>query len=307
MPKLTERGEREIVAGLIRALDPEGRMLLGDDCAMLDMGAEYLLATTDVMTASTHIPSGTEPEDVGWYAAAINLSDIAAMGGEPQGMLFALGLPRDTDVKWLERLVSGMRDCCEAYSAPIMGGDTKENPNITISGTALGRVPKDRVLRRSGARPGDLLAMTGCLGRGILWERDPGHPEILLRVSPRIREGIALAGSGICTSCIDVSDGLSTCLHLMSAAGGVGFVMEPEKVPLMPGLEKDALDKAIHWGGDFELLFTVKRDKAAELARLVPGATVIGEVTSDREISLRKNRRTVPLPDRGYEHFMRRD
>lgn len=305
MSKLTGKGERRLVREIIAGLDPGGARQLGDDCAMLEMGDDYIVATTDMMTASTHIPEGAAPEDVGWYAAAINLSDIAAMGAKPLGMLFALGLPRDTETEWLDGLMSGMRECCEAHSAPILGGDTKENPNITISGTGFGMVPKKAVLRRGGAKPGDLLAMTGALGRGILWERKGKDAALLLRVEPRVEAGMSLAASGICTSCIDISDGLSTCLHLMSAAGGVGFSVDAGKISLMKGLERNDLEKALHWGGDFELLFTVKRGSEAKLAGLLPEARVIGEVTKGPDIMLVAGGKSESLPDKGYEHFGR--
>ena len=278
--------------------------MLGDDCAIVEMADHFLLLTTDMITRASHMPEGARPEDIGWYAAAINLSDIAAMGGEPLGMLFALGLPRDTDSAWLDSLMDGINECAARYGAPILGGDTKENSNPTISGVALGRVPKAEILRRSGARPGDVLAMTGKLGRGIIWERDVSDPAILLRVEPRVADGRKLAKSGAVTSCIDISDGLSTCLHLMSKASNVGFTVTEESIPMEPGLDRDDRARALHWGGDFELLFTARQDKIDEILS-IEGVSVIGNVTEGLEISLVRNGKPESLPDRGYEHFGR--
>ncbi len=305
MPELSRIGERNIVARLISALDSDGSRMLGDDCAILEMGDDCLLLTTDMITKASHMPDGASPEDIGWYAAAVNLSDIAAMGGEPLGMLFALGLPRDTDSAWLDALISGIRECADNYKSPILGGDTKENTNPTISGVAVGRVAKNRILRRNGAKPGDILAMTGNLGRGLIWEKENINPEILLRIEPRVTEGMALAQTGAVTSCIDISDGLSTCLYLLSKASGVGFTVTEEQMPMDACLSKAERMRALHWGGDFELLFTVSPDRFEELAAKVPGITRIGEVTADISINIRSGGSMKPLEDMGYEHFRR--
>jgi thiamine-monophosphate kinase len=263
--------------------------------------------TTDIITRATHMPEGARPEDIGWYAAAINLSDIAAMGGEPMGMLFALGLPRETDSDWLDELVSGIRECCSAYGAPVLGGDTKENRELTIAGTAIGKVRKDRILRRSGARPGDVLAMTGALGRGIIWENEPTMSDTLLRITPRIDAGKALAESCAATSCIDMSDGLSTSLHLLSKASNVGFIIDDASIPLMSGVNHDDKEKAMHWGGDFELLFTLNPEKARKVFSLGFDITRIGEVTEDTSIILDSKGVKKPILDKGYEHFGRKE
>jgi len=305
MIELFRSGEKAIVANLIKKFDPDGTHMLGDDCGILDMGHEYLLITTDMITRATHMPIGSKPEEIGWYAAAINLSDIAAMGGEPLGMLFALGLPRDMDSAWLDALSSGIEDCCSTYNVPVIGGDTKENSNLTISGTAIGRVPKDQILRRSGAKPGDIIAMTGKLGRGVLWELDQGDASLLLKIKPRLKEGQMLAASGAVTSCIDMSDGLSTSLHHLSRASKVGFRVDFTNIPMMNGLDLACKMKALHYGGDYELLFTVnplKVDALIDAAADSP-ITEIGQVTKDMKILLSSHGEVGTLPDKGYEHF----
>lgn len=303
MAKLSDFGERELVSGLIRAFDPEGMHSLGDDCAILEQGNEYLLMTTDMISGSTHIPKGSRPEDIGWYSAAINLSDIAAMGGTPVGMLFALGLPKETEKEWLEALASGMKECCDSFGVPVLGGDTKENPSITIAGTAFGRVPKSQILRRRGARPGDILAMTGKLGRSLLWERT-GNPSHLLRITPRVKEGRLLAELGTVTSCIDMSDGLSTSLHHLARAGNIGFKVNFDKLPIAEGIERE---NAMHWGGDFELLFTIDPSKADALLHRDFGCPVtgIGQVSENNAVILVRRDGEKPLQDMGYEHFRR--
>ena len=305
MSELWKIGERNIVADMIRKFDPDGKRMLGDDCAILESGNDYLLLTTDMITQSTHIPKNASGEDVGWYAVAINLSDIAAMGGVPLGMLFALGLPPETESKWLESLAEGLYGCCSAYDVPILGGDTKENSSITIAGTAIGRVPKSEILRRSGARPGDILAMTGKLGRGVLWEMNKSDIGKLLRIEPRLNEGRMLATSGAVTSCIDMSDGLSTSLYHLSKSGKVGFSVEFEKIPMMDELGHAGKIKSMHYGGDFELLFTASPTNFDALMASEIGKSIspIGHVTEYMDISISIGGKPEILSNAGYEHF----
>lgn len=305
MPRLFDIGERNIVADMIKKFDHDGARELGDDCGIIGMGNEYILITTDMITQATHMPSGSKPNDIGWYAAAINLSDIAAMGGEPMGMLFALGLPRDLESEWLGALSAGIQDCCSSFGVPVLGGDTKENSTLTISGTAIGRVSKDQILRRSGAQPGDIIAMTGKLGRGIIWSRNKDDSSILLRIEPRLNEGRILAASGAVTSCIDMSDGLSTSLHHLSRSSKVGLQVVFEQIPMMASLNHDGKMSSLHYGGDYELLFTIapsKRDAFMKSVQNIP-ITEIGQVTAEMGIVLSVNGARENLLDKGYEHF----
>ena len=305
MSELSDIGEREIVASLIKKFDPQGIYSLGDDTAILDYGKEYLLITTDTITQETHIPQDADPEDVGWYAAAINLSDIAAMGGRPFGMLFSLGMPANLSVKWFDKLTDGIRNCSSKYCVPVLGGDTKENDCLTITGIAIGTVPKNQIIRRNGARPGDILAMTGHIGKGILWERD-GAVSQYLKFEPQLKLGQQLAESGGVTSCIDISDGLSTSIHLLADASNSGFEVEHELISFVPGLSEKEKLMALHYGGDYELLFTIRPDRAEQVMNLGNREckiTKIGYVTDDMSISLVRESTSEPLQNRGYEHF----
>ncbi len=302
MSELSELGERSIVASLIKKFDPNGIYALGDDTAILDYGKENLLITTDTICQKTHIPNNASPQDIGWYAAAINLSDIAAMGGRPLGMLFSLGLPASTTAKWLDELTDGIQECCSKFKVPVLGGDTKENDTITITGIALGTVPKSEILRRTGARPGDIVAMTGQLGRGLLWEQDKTNVSQYLRVEPQLKIGQILAESKAITSCIDISDGLSTSLHLLASASNIGFEIEFNSINLVPGLNEKEKMLALHYGGDFELLFTIRPDKA-DLILNQHNISQIGYVTDDISVSLIKDGASEPLENKGYEHF----
>jgi thiamine-monophosphate kinase len=306
MSRLSDIGERGIVARLLKLFDPDGIHGLGDDTAILDNGEEYLLITTDTICQRTHIPENASPRDIGWYSAAINLSDIAAMGGRPLGMLFSLGLPASTPEKWLDELAGGIHDCASKFMAPVLGGDTKENDTITITGIALGTVPKSRILRRSGARPGDLVAMTGQLGRGLLWEHDrENNVSQFLRVEPQLDTGQILAESGAVTSCIDISDGLSTSLHLLQCASNIGLNIEYDSIDFVPGLNSAERMQALHYGGDFELLFTIRPDMVDKIQNLAD-IRLIGHVSDNPSVILAMNGMDQALPDMGYEHFRRK-
>ncbi len=303
MSELSEIGERSIVASLIKKFDPNGIYALGDDTAILDYGKENLLITTDTICQKTHIPEKASAKDIGWYAAAINLSDIAAMGGRPLGMLFSFGLPADTTTKWLDELTDGIQECCSKFKVPVLGGDTKENDSITITGIALGTVPKSEMLRRTGAKAGDIVAMTGKLGRGLFWEQDKeNNASQYLRVEPQLKIGQMLAESLAITSCIDISDGLSTSLHLLASASNVGFEIESNLVNIIPGLNAKEKALALHYGGDFELLFTIRPDRANQILNM-HGISRIGYVTDDISVSLVKEGVNEPLQNKGYEHF----
>jgi thiamine-monophosphate kinase len=308
MKRLDELGEKAIVSNLIQLFDPDGARNLGDDCAVLDLGRDYLLVTTDIINRKTHIPEGAEPRDVGWHATAINISDIAAMGGQPLGMLIAFGLPAESRFSELEEIAGGIRECCSTYGVHVLGGDTKESELMTISGTAIGTVPKSEILWRKGARPGDIVAMTGALGKPTEWYRnkDTGRIKFLLRVVPRIREGRILAQSRAVTSCIDTSDGLSTSLHHLARSGEVGFEVEFDRLPFALGLSPEENEKATHLGGDYELLFTVSPDRTEQVFNADFGSvpiTQIGSVTDDAGVFINKDGASQPLPDKGYEHF----
>jgi len=302
MPRLSDLREKETVSRLIDLFDPEGKLMLGDDCAVLDLGSEYLLVTTDITNRGTHFPEGESEYDMGWYAAGINLSDIAAMGGTPLGMLFALAMPSETPWESASDLAKGIRDCCARYSVPVLGGDTKEHDTLTVSGTGVGIVPKRQTLWRKGARPGDIVVLSGQLGRPLLNLRNRAS---ILKIEPRIREGQLLASSGAVTSCIDVSDGLSTSLHHLARAGDVGFEVDLDLLPFPVELEPKEKELALHFGGDYELLFTVDPKKADRVFGTPQDEfTRIGQVTDETgQVSITKDSRSEVLEDRGFEHF----
>src|SRR2546428_13597789 len=126
---------------------------LGHDCGVVDWGDDYLVVTTDVVNQKTHIPAGATPSQVGWYATAVNLSDIAAAGARPLGFVAALSMPAATDVEFLRGLAQGMEECAREFGIAVLGGETKEGGGPSIAGTPFDRVPQDRIPPRRCARP----------------------------------------------------------------------------------------------------------------------------------------------------------
>src|SRR3972149_10976 len=215
MAKLSDIGERQAIEILAKTYDRGQPIGLGHDCGVVDWGEDYLVVTTDVVNPRTHIPANATPQQVGWYATAVNLSDIAAAGARPLGFVAALSLPPDTDVEFLRSLGQGMEECAREFGIAVLGGDTKEADQMSVAGTAIGRVRKDQILLRKGARPGDLIVVTGELGRAGLAYRELSASLVraetmnqLLRPYPRILEGRVFSESRAVTSCMEISDGL---------------------------------------------------------------------------------------------------
>ena len=300
-------GERELIRRISEILGG----VENDDCAVIDAGERYLVATTDMLHRKTDFPDIMNPWQMGWMAVAVNLSDIAAMGAEPSGVLIAAGLPPEADLYFIDELFSGFGDCAAYYGTRIIGGDTDSHQELTITGTALGFVEKDLVLRRRGARVGDLLCTTGSLGGagGGLWAWQQGVESDLitklLEPEPRLVEGRALAKSRAVTAMMDNSDGLALSLSDLAEVSRVGFVVQEEALPVAEGLaemvgQEKALETVMSAGGDFELVFTIRRE-GLEAARKACELTVIGEVVGEG-IWMEKGGERRRVEARGYEH-----
>jgi len=323
MKTLGTLGERETIRLIERIIQSDASVGPGDDCAAIDLGDKYLLITTDMMATKSHVPKGMGPYDIGWSIIAVNLSDIAAMGGTPIGLVTAIGITRGHPIDFIEQMVDGMNDCARRFGTSIVGGDTKEHDALVLCGTAFGEVSKGGILLRKGAKAGDLIAVSGQLGRAGAGfhslKRGLGLKEaedVLKRPWPRIREGMALSKSGFVTSCMDVSDGLSASIFEMSRNSSMTYEVDYEKVPkakevdlAFHDLERQK-DLVLNFGDDFELLFTIKREEEEALAKLAKECgcpfTVIGKVTSGEENILIDAGKREKLENLGYEHFRTR-
>ncbi|HEY9206569.1 MAG TPA: thiamine-phosphate kinase [Candidatus Methanoperedens sp.] len=321
--KANELDERELVSHIAGLLGKPGLNVIEgageDDCAVLDIGGEdYLLVTTDMLHRKTDFPLQMTAWQIGWMSAAVNLSDLASKGARPLGLLMAIGIPPDTELGFIDEMVKGIGECASRHGTQVIGGDTDSHDELTITGTALGLVKKELLIRRSGAKPGDLVCVTGHLGSAgaALYALDKKIPigrellKALFEPQPRIKEGMALAASRLVTSMMDISDGLALSLHDMRKAGSVGFRIYEDRLPVLPQVGellkgREFLEAVIFTGGDFELLFTVAPEKIKE-ARRACRLTVIGEVI-DEGMFIERAGKMEELEALGYEHFKKQD
>ena len=264
-----------------------------DDCAVIPCGEQLLVATTDMLHETTDFPAGITDWQIGWMSAAVTLSDIAAMGATPAILLLAVGLD---DPLRLGEILKGARDCCSQAGGYIAGGDIDHHTELTIVSSGIGMVSREHIVRRSGARSGDLVCVTGVLGCAqAAINGYHQYDKVLMEPRPRVREGEVLGRMGA-TSMMDLSDGLSISLYDLLEANSCGYSIHSEKIPSPAGVPpEEAIPLALYGGGDFELLFTVPCD-------WVPPAgfhySVIGTTTRDHCVLLDGN----VMDRKGYEH-----
>ncbi|MDR3282198.1 MAG: thiamine-phosphate kinase [Candidatus Methanoplasma sp.] len=293
MASLKDVGERALVRNITNILRPGPFVGPGDDAAVVSVDGGKVVASTDMVSFERHFPSGMTYEQFGWTAAAVNFSDMAGMGARPIGLLASFAMPGDMDESALYDMVSGMDQCAEYCNTHVVGGDTKLGPGIIV-GTALGSLDGRPPLLRSGARPGDMVAVTGRLGGAAAafaaLENDIGDDYSLLPLlvpAPRVDEGVALSSSGAATSCMDLSDGLAEAARSICRASHVGMEIQMEFVPeggdvsdicSRTGLSRT--DALLYWGGDYELVFTFRREDMPRLRSDELDFSVVGVVTN---------------------------
>jgi thiamine-monophosphate kinase len=308
-------GEFALIARLVAALPCRRADVLagpGDDGALLrpPPGMD-LVQTVDTCLEGVHFPAGLPPADVGWRSLAVNLSDLAAMGAEPGWGLLSLTLPR-ADEDWLDGFARGVAVLATSAGMDVVGGDMVRGP-LGVTFALTGFVSPGTALRRSGARDGDDIWVTGPLGGGAAglaaWRRgEPAAAAAFLRPRPRLAEGRAL--QGIASAAIDISDGLLQDLGHILEASRAGATLELERLPLAPGAASagDAgLAMALAGGDDYQLCFTVPPERAAALAAASaawPEPPVrIGKIRAAPGLELRRDGRLVTAPGRGWDHF----
>jgi thiamine-monophosphate kinase len=290
---------------------------IGDDAALMEVPAgRQLVACTDSLVEGIHFPPDTSPAAVGHKALAVNLSDLAAMGAEPAWFLLALTLP-SADAGWLDGFAQGMSRLAGESGIFLAGGDVTSGP-LNICVTAMGLVEPGQALTRSGARPGDLVVVSGRPGaaaHALYLMHSGAHSDAAARAAldypvPRLALGRVLRG--VATSCIDLSDGLLADLgHLLEGAG-VGARLELQSLPCPPSMT--ALPEQQRWalqlsgGDDYELCFTVPSAERTRLDGLAQSCgidlTVIGEITGEGGLVVRQPDGSHYQPSKfGYEHF----
>ena len=284
---MDERALHRLIGTII---DPER---LTDDCAAIPCGDRLMVASTDMLHETTDFPAGMTEWQIGWMATAVTLSDIASMGAAPGEVLLAVGLDRP---ERLSGIMEGARDCCTAFGAELVGGDLDAHRELTIVSTGLGLVAPEHLVRRRGARPGDVIAVTGSLGEAqAALNGHDRHMRELLEPQPRVKEGQALGQAGV-SAMMDISDGLALSLHDLLAVNDCGFSIDTARLPLPAGVPEDeGRELALYGGGDFELLFSAP---PGILPVAGVEARVIGEVIPERTVLADGE----PLERRGYLH-----
>ncbi len=288
------------------------------DSAYVDVGKNRLLITNDSITQSTHIPSGANPMDVGYFFAAINLSDIAAMGGLPLYFMSSMILPPKLDSKYLIGLERGIRKCLNRYNVKMIGGDLKKGRELVLTGIAIGEVDKSRMMQRLNMKDSEALCVTGELGRNAAgyyeWKRgSKTGAAMLLDVDPKINEGRFLSDNGI-KAAMDLSDGVYSAIHQLSSATGLGFEIFYDSIPvsqeasavnMKQGIDIEQL--CLNFGGDYQLMFSVKEAEFERLRRKALARRIritrIGRIIGSKNVLIRDSKR-INIRKYGYEHFI---
>jgi thiamine-monophosphate kinase len=264
-----------------------------DDCAVFSCGDRAMVATTDMLHSTTDFVDGMSDWQIGWMSAAVTISDIASMGAEPKYLLIAVGLD-----KWehLSGVMQGAKDCCTRFGAQIIGGDIDHHGELTVVTTGLGITEKEFLARREGARPGDLVCITGTPGQAQAWlDGYQQFEKFLFEPQPRVTEGRLLARGGV-SAMMDDSDGIALSLYDLMSVNTCGFSIDSSFVPKPDEIpEKQARELALYGGGDYELIFTLAPDRYPVAG--VP-CTVIGEVTTEKAVLVDGK----PMEKRGYQH-----
>lgn len=270
-----------------------GRIVVdsGDDAAVLAFGSSRVIFKIDGILSGVHFDGSAAPEAIGHKALARCLSDVAAMGGTPRYAVVAMAVPRKVRPEYLRRLYRGMEKTARRFDTAIVGGDFATHAGkLAITVALLGETAGRGPVRRSGAKPGDRIGVTGPLGGSILGKH--------LRFTPRLKEGLRLNRAGA-TAMIDLSDGFARDLHHLCEESRVGAVIDARKLPIAAAARRlpgRALDHALFDGEDYELLYTIPPGRKA------PGR-IVGEVVAARGVFLRRgNGALAELPDRGWEH-----
>jgi thiamine-monophosphate kinase len=326
-----QSGEDRIIAMFRSLAQHPGALGLMDDAAVLQPPEDCdLVLTADAIVGGVHFFTDDPPDAVARKALRVNLSDLAAKGADPAGFLLTLALPNAADEEWLTAFARGLAADAEAFGCPLLGGDTVKTPGpATISAAALGFVARGNMVRRSGARPGDAVVVTGTVGDAALglrlrqkhevaaqWELDKTARQYLIDryLLPQPRNVLASAVRREASAAMDVSDGLAGDLAKLCAASQVGAEIMVEQVPLSQAarqaIARDAAARevALTGGDDYEILCTMAVDKVAPFRAAASAAgvaaTEIGLIMEGEDVRLLDGQgRALTLAHTSYSHF----
>jgi thiamine-monophosphate kinase len=326
-------GETGLIAALAEGFGPsppEVILGIGDDCAALDLGGrDYFLWTVDTLVEGVHFdPAYISLRQLGRRSLAVNLSDIAAMGGAPAYALLSLGWPPARQLSQALELGQGLAELAAECGVAVIGGDTVASPHgIMVTVSVLGRVAKDEMFTRSGAKMGDQIFVTGALGEAaagleILRRQLRMAPELAepllkahLEPAPQLAAGRLLARERLASAAIDLSDGPATDLFHICRASGVGAKLEAATIPISAGvaavareLKLDPLELALKGGEDYQLLFTAHPGQEERLARLFRQAGLtppvrLGAIVAGGEVTLARPAGEEIISGAGFDHF----
>ncbi|MFN2589738.1 MAG: thiamine-phosphate kinase [Actinomycetota bacterium] len=334
MPSFTEDELVDTIRKLLSGDAPGVRLGPGDDAALVEPSPHLGVLTADLLIEGVHFDRARmSPKDLGYKALAVNVSDVAAMGGSPRYALVTMGLSPDVEASWVVEVYGGLREAADEHAVAVVGGDVSASDRVVISVTVTGEVPEDGAVTRAGARPSDRLVVTGSLGAaagglrlsladrstarhaaGTAWERELVRAHV--RPVARVGEGRTLAQAGA-TAMMDVSDGLAIDLWRLCRESEVGAVVRLDAVPVADALgplaeimpDLDPLRLALGGGEDYELIAAVPPDAveptAAKLgARFGTPLSDIGEFrTEPGVVAIDPDGGTRPLPPHGWDHF----
>jgi thiamine-monophosphate kinase len=322
-----ELTERRIIDIIKKRLDvmPKAPVRFGDDVAAVDLDGEFVaVLKTDMLVGKTDVPKGMSLWQAARKAVVMNVSDFAAKGVEPKAALVSLGLPRGLLRRDVDEIAKGLNAGARDYGAFVVGGDTGEASDLVVAVSLFGTAQRGKLMLRGGAKCGDVVAVTGFFGKSAagLWLLLNGCVaaeelrEVLVGAvfmpHARLKEGLALAGSGAVSASIDSSDGLAWSLHELCKMSSVGFVIN--SVPFAEEVQRfaefnglDALDLTLYGGEEYELVVTVKpklwgdAEAAVEAVggRLLP----IGKAVRNKQVVLKLDGKKRFVEARGWEHF----
>ena len=327
MSNSSELGERKIIELIWKQLEkmPKMPVAFGDDVSGCDLkDGRLAILKTDMLVDKTDVPPSMSLWQAARKSVVMNISDFAAKGVKPIAMLVSLGLPINLTIRDIEEIGKGLNAGAREYDAYIIGGDTGEASDLVISLSLFGIAEKNTLMLRSGAKPGDLVAVTGPFGKTaaclkILLDgfKAPGEirkilAESVLMPHARLKEGLALSQTKAVTAAIDSSDGLAWSLHEVARASNVGFLIKKlptaEEVEKFAGINKfDLLELTLYAGEEYELALTIKPKlwrKAEKAVEEVGGELLpIGTVTVERQVLLEIDGKRQVIEARGWEHF----
>ncbi len=301
--------ESAIISAFLKHLRSQGELPLGDDAGAVRVGNKWLVATSDMLVRETDVPEVMTPEQVGLKAVTMNVSDVVAMGARPLAFLFSLGVPGNVSEDYVEGIAEGIERGLKLYGLPVISGDTNEACDLIIDGVALGLA--ERLVTRSGARVGDVVCVSGDLGRPLAallamkMDIQEEWMEDLLEkmLEPRARVDL-LDGIRNATSAIDISDGLAKEVNTLAKMSRVSISVEADLIPIRDSVNLaarvlgiDPLELALRSGEEFEILATFPPGNVPE------GFRVIGHVSRGSGVHLIRDGEVTSLPPLGWEHL----